>query len=147
VVEESFDHVFEQLAAELRPAGEAEFPAYFVDGTSVRTAHSDALYEAFPPGSNQHREAHWPLLRMLVAHDLHTGLAMRPEWGPMNGPQAVSEQGLLEQAIDRLPAKSILVGDANFGIFSVAWAADRRSHPVILRLTTARARPRIPFTG
>jgi len=59
----------------------------------------------------------------------------------------VSEQGLLEQAIARLPAKSILVGDANFGIFSVAWAADRRSHPVILRLTTARARPRIPFTG
>jgi DDE family transposase len=140
VVEVSFDHVFDQLAAELRPAGGTEFPAYFVDGTSVRTAHSDALYEAFPPGSNQHGEAHWPLLRMLVAHDLHTGLAMRPGWGPMYGPQAVSEQGLLEQAIDRLPAQSILVGDANFGIFSVAWAADRRSHPVILRLTTDRAR-------
>jgi hypothetical protein len=139
VVEVSFDHVFEQLAAELRPAGVAEFPAYFVDGTSVGTAHSDALYEAFPPGSNQHGEAHWPLLRMLVAHDLHTGLAMRPEWGPINGPQAVSEQGLLEQAIDRLPAKSALIGDANFGVFSVAWAADRRSHPVILRLTTVRA--------
>jgi hypothetical protein len=76
---------------------------------------------------------------MLVAHDLHPGLAMRPEWGPMNGPQAVSEQGLPEQAIDRLPARSILVGDANFGIFSVAWAADRRSHPVVLRLNN-RAR-------
>jgi putative transposase len=140
VVEESFDHVFEQLAAELRPGGGTEFPAYFVDGTSVRTAYSDALYEAFPPGSSQHREAHWPLLRVLVAHDLHTGLAMRPEWGPMYGPQAGSEQGLLEQAMDRLPAKAILVGDANFGIFSVARAADRRSHPVILRLTTVRAR-------
>ena len=139
VVEASFDHVFEQLAAELRPAGEAGFRAYFVDGTSVRTAHSEALYEAFPPGSNQHREAHWPLLRMLVAHDLHSGLALRPEWGPMNGPRAVSEQGLPEQAVDRLPAKAVLVGDANFGIFPVAWAADRRSHPVILRLTTARA--------
>jgi hypothetical protein len=39
---------------------------------------------------------------MLVAHDLETGLAMRPQWGPLNGPQAVSEQRLLEEAIDRL---------------------------------------------
>jgi hypothetical protein len=55
VGEASFDHVFEQLAAELRPVGKAEFPSYFVDGTSLRMAHSDALYKAFPPGSNQHK--------------------------------------------------------------------------------------------
>ena len=39
------------------------------------------------------------LVRVLVAHDLRTGLAMRPEWGPMNGPDAVSEQALLERAV------------------------------------------------
>jgi hypothetical protein len=32
------------------------------------------------------------------------------------------------------------VGDANFGIFSVAYAAEQRGHPVVLRLTAARAR-------
>jgi hypothetical protein len=46
---------------------------------------------------------HWPLLRILVAHDLQTGLAMSPEWGAVHGEEAVSEQGLLERAIDRLP--------------------------------------------
>ncbi len=76
---------------------------------------------------------------MLVAHDLYTGLAMRPEWGPMNGPQAVSEQGLLEPALDRLPSGAVVVWDANGGVFSVAYAADRRGHPVVLRLTTVRA--------
>ena len=50
---------------------------------------------------------------MLVAHDLETGLAMRPTWGALYGPQAVSEQGLVEAAIDRLPQGSIVVGDAN----------------------------------
>jgi hypothetical protein len=58
----------------------------------------------------------------------------------VNGSQAVSEQGLLEEAIEHLPAQAILVGDANFGIFSVAYAAEQRGHPVVLRLTAARAR-------
>ena len=64
---------------------------------------------------------------------------MRPEWGAMHGPRAVSEQALLETAIDRLPSGSTVIGDANFGVFSVAWAAAQRGHPVVLRLTAQRA--------
>jgi hypothetical protein len=105
----------------------------------MRMAHSQSLCELYPPGSNLHGESHWSLLRILVAHDLQTGLAMRPEWGAMHGPDAVSEQALLERAIDRLPSGSAVIGDANFGVFSVAYAAARRDHPVLLRLTVARA--------
>jgi hypothetical protein len=107
--------------------------------TAVRLAHSPALCAAYPPGSNRFGESHWPLLRVLVAHDLHTGLGMRPQWGPMHGKHAVSEQGLLEVALDRLPSGSIVAGDANFGVFSVAYAAIQRGHPVLLRMTLARA--------
>jgi len=140
VVEQSCDCIFEQLTAEL----EGSLPAlgvraFFVDGTSVRLAHSPELCQRYPPGSNQHGEAHWPLLRMLVAHDLATGLGMRPHWGPMHGPQAVSEQQLLEAAMDRLPNGSVVLGDANFGVFSVAYAAAQHNHPVVLRLTLVRA--------
>ena len=141
VVEQSFDRVFEKLTEQfggtVTAAGRRVF---FLDGTSLRLPYSKALSESYPPGSNQHGTSHWPLLRMLVAHDLNTGLAMRPQWGPMNGPEAVSEQGLLEQAIDRLPGESAVMGDANFGVFSVAYAAARRGHAVVLRLTTVRAR-------
>jgi hypothetical protein len=80
------------------------------------------------------------LLRILVAHDLQTGLAMRPEWGAMHGDKAVSEQALLEKAIDRLPPQATVIGDANFGVFSVAYVATQRNHPVLLRLTPDRAR-------
>ena len=106
----------------------------------MRTAHSPALCEAYPPGSNQHGAGHWPLLRAVVAHDLRTGLAMRPEWGPMHGPHAVSEQELLERALDRLPIFSTVIGDANFGVFSVAYAVTESQHPLVLRLTADRAR-------
>jgi len=65
---------------------------------------------------------------------------MRPEWGALHGDEAVSEQALLERAIDRLPARAVVIGDANFGVFSVAFAATECDHPVLLRLTAARAR-------
>jgi hypothetical protein len=80
------------------------------------------------------------LLKVVVAHDLQTGLAMRPEWGAMHGPAAVSEQALLEQAIDRLPAQATVIADANFGVFSVAYSSTQRHHPVVLRMTLERAR-------
>jgi hypothetical protein len=65
---------------------------------------------------------------------------MRPQWGAMNGDEAVSEQALLETAIERLPAGATVVGDANFGVFSVAYVAAQRQHPVVLRMTADRAR-------
>ena len=139
VVQQSCDRMFDKLMAELGDSGSALRP-FFLDGSSLRAAHSEALCQAYPPGSNQYREGHWPLLRMLVAHDLHTGLAMRPEWGPMYGPDAVSEQELLKRSLPRLPDGATVIGDANFGVFSVAWAAAQSGHPVLLRLTVQRAK-------
>src|SRR5580693_1579170 len=104
IVEKSCDHIFQQLVAQLDPPTADTAPRVFLlDGSSIRAAHTPELCEVYPPGSNRHGESHWPLLRILVAHDLQTGLAMRPEWGAMHGEEAVSEQGLLETAIERLP--------------------------------------------
>jgi hypothetical protein len=144
IVQESCDRIFGSLMARMAPSSadgaEPARQAFLLDGSSMRLAHSPALARSFPPGSNQHGEGHWPVLRVLVAHDLETGLALRPEWGPMYGPDAVSEQRLLETALDRLPAGATLLGDSNFGVFSVACAAAQRSHPLLLRLELARAR-------
>jgi hypothetical protein len=141
VVEQSCDRIFDQLMERMAPSRPAESRrAFLLDGSSVRLAHSPAVVRQFPPASNQHGESHWPVIRVLVAHDLRTGLAMRPHWGPMYGPEAVSEQGLLETAIDRLPAGAAVIGDSNFGVFSVAWTAAEKGYPVLLRLTLQRAR-------
>ncbi len=136
MVEQGFDRVFqgwiEQAQATVPTAGRA----FFLDGTDLRTPHTPELRRAYPPASNQHGESHWPVLRMLVAHDLDTGLALRPEWDS----QRVSEQQLLERVLERLPSEAILVGDTNFGVFSVAYHATQRQHPVLLRLQLCRAR-------
>jgi putative transposase len=108
---------------------------FILDGTSLEMPHSAELAEAYPP----HPKSHWPVLLMLVAQELTTGLAERPCWGPMYGPHPVSEQALTEQLLDRLPAESVLMGDINFGVFSVAYAVSRRGHDVLLRLQPNRA--------
>jgi hypothetical protein len=136
VVEQGFDRVFEtwmELAQATFPT--AGWQAFFLDGTTVRAPHNPELCQAYPPASNQHGESHWPVLRMLVAHDLDTGLALRPEWDS----QKVSEQQLLERLLDRVPSQAILVGDVNFGVFSVAYQATQRQRPVLLRLQSCRA--------
>lgn len=140
VVQQSCDRMFNELTTQMEQRLSGVRRAFLLDGSSMRMADSPTLRKSYPPGSNQHGKAHWPLLRILVAHDLHTGLAMRPEWGPMNGRKAVSEQGLLEKAIDRIPKGARLVCDANFGVFSVAYVGDQKGYPLLLRLTTQRAR-------
>jgi hypothetical protein len=76
----------------------------------------------------------------LVAHDADTGLASCPCWGAMYGEAAVSEQALAEQAMAHLPEGATVLGDRNFGVFWMAYAAQQRNLGVVLRLTEVRAR-------
>lgn len=75
-----------------------------------------------------------------MLHELETGLAEEPCRGPMYGAAAVSEQQLADEAMDPLNPGSILVGDRNFGVFSIAWQARQRGLDVVIRLTGERAR-------
>lgn len=62
------------------------------------------------------RGGHGRILLLLVLHEVHSGLALHPRWGPMYGP-----------------------ADRNFGVFSIAWEAHRRQLGVVVRLTKQRA--------
>jgi hypothetical protein len=141
VAEMAADQVVEYLLAEHKEA----LPglgrqAFLLDGSSLTLPHTEELLKAYPPASNKHGPSHWPVMRVVVAHDLVSGIAVRPVWGPMYGDQPVSEQSLAESIIDRLPEGSVVVDDRNFGVFSVVWYADRKKHPIVVRLTDVRAR-------
>lgn len=141
LVRDVSDHIVQQLQAELRQdyAG-LSAPVFVLDGSSLQLQAEPELRRAYPPGRNQHGPNHWPLMRLVVLHDVCTGLALEPLWAPMYGKHQKSEQQLAEQAMDRLPAGSVLLGDRYFGVFATAYSAQRRGHPVLLRLNTAVAR-------
>ena len=139
-VEAVCDQIFANLMEPAQASGGLLSRLFLIDGSSMRLPHTAALQKVYPPGSNQHGEAHWPVIRILVAHHLASGLAVRPCWGPMYGSEAVSEQGLTEQILERLPADAALMADRNFAVFSVAWAAQEHNCGVLFRITEERAR-------
>jgi hypothetical protein len=113
---------------------------YLLDGSSLQLQERGDFLERYPPARNQHGRSHWPVLRVVVLEEADTGLAGPLAWGPMYGPGAVSEQALAGKLIPQMAPGSVLVGDANFGVFSVAAQAVGQQQAVVLRLTRARAR-------
>jgi len=114
-------------------------PVFVFDGSTLTLPHTPELAEAYPPPRNQYGESHWPMIRTVVLQDVQTGLALRPRWGPHHGSQAVSEQELALQAMPDLPEQAVVLGDRNFGVFVIAWAAAQAKRDVLLRLTAQRA--------
>lgn len=138
LVSRTMDELLERLRHRLLPS-QAGPRVYLLDGSSLQLEHEPELLEGYPPTRNQHGRGHWPVLRIVVLHDVDTGLAEHPCWGPMNGPEAVSEQALAERAMDQIPHGSVLLGDCNFGIFATAYGAQHRQLGAVLRLTAVRA--------
>ena len=134
--------VSQQILEQLRQMLEtnsAEPPTYVLDGSSLELEHCPELLRAFPAAQNQYGKSHWPVLRIVVAHELNTGLAESPCWGPMYGKEAVSEQELAEKQMGQLPKGATIVGDRNFGVFWMAHAARQQGLGVVMRLTKERA--------
>src|SRR5215471_1838930 len=133
------DHIFDRLQVLMQERlPDVGRPMFVIDGTTLRLQHRPELVKAFPPGSNQHGENHWPTMLLVAFHDVHTGLAMRPSWGPMYGQQAVGEQVLAREALQRLPGDAIVLADCDFGIFAFAHAVQQTERSMIFRLTAAR---------
>lgn len=112
--------------------------AYVLDGSTIQLEYDPQLVKEYPQAEGRGR-SHRSILNLVVLHDADTGLAERPYWGPMYGRKAVSEQALAEQAIAHLPSGSVLIADRNFGIFSMAYHAQKHGQSVIVRLTKVRA--------
>jgi hypothetical protein len=138
LLEKVAQHIFEETLR-LRREVEGEQNVYLMDGSGLLLPHTRELLRAFPPATNQHGVSHWPVMRVVVAHNLISGAAVQPCWGPMFGKKAVSEQGLSERLFQHLPPRSRVVADRNFGVFSVAFAAHSQGHSVVVRMTKARA--------
>jgi hypothetical protein len=135
VARSAADAVTAALVAESAPSlGDRR--VFAVDGSTLSLAPSNALRSVYPPARNQHGESHWPMLRLVTAHELSSGAALRPEIGA----QTVGEVELAAGLMARLPAGSVLIGDRNFGVFGLAWSARQAGHDFVLRLTEKRFR-------
>ncbi len=133
----------EQVSQSLMDASPPTFDGrrvFLIDGTTITLDPEEELQRQYPPASNQHGEGVWPVALLVVAHELASGAALVPALGAMYGPEAVSETALVRDCLAQLPADGIVMADAGYGIFSVAWDVDQTRRPFVLRLSPQRFR-------
>ena len=118
-------------------------PVDLRDGSTLTRTASPALCRAFPPPTHQLEPRHGPVVRLVVAHERDSGLAVRPAWGPQYGPQATREQALTVPLLAPIPAGAWVAADRNFGVFPVAWAIASHQHTPLVRQTEGRVRKRL----
>jgi hypothetical protein len=111
---------------------------FILDGTTITFQPTPELKRAFPPATNQYGESVWPVALLMVAHEMQTGCALLPQIDPMYGPKRSSEAAQAARIVGRLPEKSIVMADAGFGIFSVAYHSTQAGHDILFRLTKSR---------
>lgn len=115
-------------------------PVKLLDGTTIFLERTPAIEKEFPRGHNVHGELNHPELRIVFATDASSGVMTKPQFGPMRGKSAVSEQTLSAKVIEELERGTLLVGDRNFGVFSVVSHASRYGKDVLFRLIERRAK-------
>ena len=134
----TFVNTINQSLIDVSPPSFAGRRVFTIDGTTTKLAPIPQLRKLYPPASNQHGEADFPVALILVAHELASGVALIPELGAMYGPNAVSETALVPACVARLPARSVVMADRNFGIFSVAHHTLQAGHDFVFRMTGPR---------
>ena len=105
-----------------------------LDGSTIRLAPWENIRTVFKPHRGPY-PSHWCLMRVVVGFCLRSGLAM----GSALGPQSTSEQVLAGGLILAAQAKTLILGDRNFGIFRIVQTARHAQAQVLVRLTRARA--------
>ena len=122
-------------------AGEPVFGSqrvFIIDGTTITLEPTPQLKRAFPPATNQHGESVWPVAMLMVANEMQSGCALLPQIDPMYGPKRSSEAEQARRIVRHLPENSVVMADAGFGIFSVAYHSTQAGHDILFRLTKSR---------
>lgn len=113
---------------------------YVLDGSTMLLPAEPALIEHYGRHTNQHGQAHWPIMRFVAAFDLHSAALERVAEGPLR----TSEQALAAEVLQGAPAGVLYLADRNFGVFSVVQAVHHHAADIVVRLTVTRAHALAP---
>ena len=113
---------------------------YALDGTFLELARTEDVDLNFPRARNQHGPVQSPKMLCLFMHDIITGIAVNPTYGASHGDKATSEQALAKRILSQAESGSLIIGDRNFGVFSVGFAAQQLGQDILFRMTSLRAK-------
>jgi len=80
------------------------------------------MRKTYEVAKNQFGESHWPVMRVVVMHHVVTGWLCRRSMDHVRN-RSGGRTGAGSKSSGPLPVGSVLIGDRNFGVFSVGWAS------------------------
>jgi hypothetical protein len=108
---------------------------FVIDGTTIILPSTAALRKAYPPATHQRGESANPVAQLMVAADLQTSCVLSPQIDPIYGENNVGEAEQARRIALKLPEKSIILADADLGIYSVAYQSVAAGHDIVFRLS------------
>lgn len=106
-----------------------------LDGSTILLRPEDELIKHYGRHHNQQGALYWVVMRVVVAFCLYSGTLLAATEGPL----ANSEQALAWAVLASVEPGAVVVGDGNFGVYSVAQAAYCGGVQVLVRLSRTRA--------
>ena len=134
-VEGLSDYIYEKTRKEL--LGKSTWrgrSVCLIDGTTLALANTASIREEYEPHEDG-QGARFPIVRVVTAHCLVSGIAARPVFGS----RRESEQSLASRMYGRLNKGTIVVGDSNYGTFANVYRISDAGHKSLVRLQLQRA--------
>jgi Transposase DDE domain len=103
---------------------------YMLDGLILTTEYTEKNEKTYTRTSIGQGKLHFPRLRAVAAHSLENGTALKPLFADLKK----GEQVLTWDYLTGLPNGCTVMGDRNFGVFSVVHRASSLGHKVLFRL-------------
>ena len=130
-------HIADRIGLDVQAPRSFGLRVALVDGSTVRLRSSGDIPREFPPHrpGNCKKEPYWCLARVVGMFALATGCVLDRVMGSCR----TSEQALCALLLQRPWKNWLLVGDRNFGVYSVVRAAVAAQARALFRLTKARA--------
>lgn len=138
---EQVKEVAELINEGLRVQRKDKAQVYCIDGTIMTLHNNKSIEQAYPKRRNQVNEFYYPELLLVMATGVESGVISKWHTMPAKGG---SEQRASVAVIDSLPKGSMIMGDSNFGVFSVVSHAITGGKNVLVRLTESRAQKIFP---
>jgi hypothetical protein len=131
LVEELFQSSTSQILHQANGAAKSHKNIFFIDGTEVSIAHTEANKSRYPRRRNREKALlYYPKVRVVVAHQLDTGIAAALAIGD----HTEHEITLAKQVIDKLPEGSVVVTDRGFNSPKLLAYAEEKGIRVVMRI-------------
>ena len=121
-----------------------------IDGLTVALPRTKDILRDFSPRILKGTSPNLPEALLVIGTDIESGVTTKAQYGAVAGRKVTSEQALARSLMSSIPSNTMLVGDANFGVFSFISGAMLHGQKVVVRLHEHNAKKFLeghPSTG